>query len=156
MNVASGSYGRRVFWYFVLFFVTLIAIDGAMATLAIRTQTGLVTAHPYEQGVAYNKVVAAAEAQDKLGWKGEIAFSHGTLTFLLHDAAAHPLAAEQVTAQFYRPTQAGMDFTLTLKAGAKGEFTASPVFPAKGMWDVRVLARYEGKHYQLPHRIVVE
>lgn len=63
-------------WYFVLFFVVIGAVNAVMVTLAVRTHTGTVTDHPYEKGLAYNKVVDAANAQEKLGWKSDIRFEH--------------------------------------------------------------------------------
>lgn len=150
------AYGRRVFWYFVLFFVTLIAVDVTMATVAIRTQTGVVTEHPYETGVAYNKVVAAYKEQEALGWKGDVSFKAGVFSFSLKDSANHPVIAEKVTAQFSRPTQSGMDFSATFAANGNGEYSVSPSFPAKGVWDVRLFATQGDKHYQHPQRIVVE
>lgn len=150
------AYGRRVFWYFVLFFVTLIAVDATMATIAIRTQTGVVTEHPYETGVAYNKVVAAYKEQEALGWKGDITYRNGTLSFALKDNKNHPVIAEKVTAQFSRPTQSGMDFKAELKAPGNGVYSITPSFPAKGVWDIRLFATQGDKHYQQPQRIVVE
>ena len=108
-------------WYFVLFFVVVAAVNAVMVTLAVRTHTGTVTDHPYEKGLAYNQVVDAANAQDKLGWKSDIRFEHpspseggsasirGTLHVTLRDRSGHTLTPEKATATFTRPTQAGHD-----------------------------------------------
>lgn len=142
---------RIIPWYFVMFFVVIALVNAVMVTLALRTHTGTVTAHPYEKGLAYNKIVAAAQQQQALGWKGRIDYRQGALHFSLQDRNQRPLIPEKATATLTRPTQSGMDFTAPLT----GE--ATPVtFPAKGLWEVRVDALNAGVHYQQTRRIVVE
>ena len=143
--------GKRVFYYFLTFFGFVAAVNAVMVTLAVRTHSGLVTDHPYEKGLAYNRVVAAEAAQEKLGWKDKISYANGNLHFTLKDKEGNPLAPASATATITRPTEQGMDFTAELN----GEET--PVtFPAKGVWDVRVDAVVEGKHFQQTERIVIE
>jgi nitrogen fixation protein FixH len=143
--------GKRVFYYFFAFFGVIAAMNAFMVTTAIRTHSGLVTDHPYEKGLAYNKVVAAEEAQAKLGWKGELSYTNGNLHFTLKDQNGTRLTLDKATATITRPTEQGMDFNAELT----GEET--PItFPAKGLWDVRVDATHEGVHFQTTKRIVVE
>ena len=149
--MTSQAYGKRVWRYFLLFFGMIAAVNAAMVTLAIRTHTGIVTEHPYEKGLAYNEVVQAEEKQQALGWKGTISYENGMLTFSLFDRAGKRIVPQQVNASISRPTQAGMDFSLTLAS------KPTPVhFPVKGLWEVRVDAVSEGVHFQQSKRIVVE
>lgn len=143
--------GRRVGWYFVAFFGFVAVVNAAMVTLAIRTHSGTVTDHPYEKGLAYNQVVAAEEAQEKLGWNGELSYVNGNLHFTLKDQNGIRLTPDKAAAHITRPTQQGMDFTVELK-GAE----TSVDFPVKGLWEVRVDAEHAGEHYQQSKRIVVE
>lgn len=151
MTTAMQPRDKLIPWYFVAFFVALAVVDGTMVTLAVRTQTGTVTNHPYEKGLRYNQVVAAAEHQNALGWKGEITFAANTLNFHLYDAAGNPLMPDNATATFTRPTQAGMDFSVTLTKGK-----AAVTLPAKGLWEIRVYATRRDRHYQHAKRIVAE
>ena len=122
-----------------------------MATLAIRTLSGVVTEHPYEKGLAYDAVVAAEKTQEALGWKGRIFYADGALHFTLEDRAKHLLLPEKTTVYFTRPTRSGIDFSKVLT----GETTPISV-PVKGLWHVRVEAVYKGVTYQLSQRIVIE
>lgn len=147
---------RMIPWYFVMFFVGLAAVDGVLVTLAVRTQTGVVTDHAYEKGLAYNKVVDAAAAQAKLGWKGAIEFvpsagNAGMLRLKLSDKTGKALKLDDATASIARPTQAGMDFEATLTNGE-----ARVTFPEAGQWEVRVFAKVGDTPYQQSKRIVVE
>ena len=156
MNDAMQPRDRWIPWYFVIFFVVLIAVDGTMATIAVRTNPGTVTQHPYESGLAYNKVVEAANAQKKLGWTGDVDFKNGTLTFSLRDAVQHAVIPDSVHVSFIRPSQSGMDFEADLLPDGNGHFALTPQFSAKGLWEVRVYATLKNSHYQQPKRSVVE
>lgn len=143
--------GRQVWWYFAAFFGFVAAVNTVMVTLAIRTHSGMVTDHPYEKGLAYNKIVEAEQQQEAQGWKGRIDYRDHMLSFTLRDKSNRLLSVEKVTASITRPTQQGMDFSMQLK----GEET--PVhFPQKGLWEVRVDALHDGVRYQQSKRIVVE
>ena len=143
--------GRRVWWYFVAFFGFVAAVNAVMVILAIRTHSGVVTEHPYEKGLAYNQVVEAEEAQDKLGWKGTINYKDGVLHFDLRDKKNQPINPDKPTATVTRPTQSGMDFMVEL-SGAETRVS----FPEKGLWEVRINASVGDKKYQQSKRIVVE
>lgn len=147
--------GKRVFWYFAAFFGFIAVVNAVMMTLAIRTHSGVVTDHAYEKGLAYNKVVEAKEAQEKLGWKGEIelltSVGEGILHFIIKDRSGHHIIPDKAIATITRPTQSGMDFTIELK-NAETRID----FPAKGVWDVRVDAVIGEKPFQQTKRIVVE
>lgn len=137
-------------WYFVMFFTVIIAVNAVMITLAIGTSTGTVTDHPYEKGIAYNRVIQAEEAQEKLGWKADIELNGNKLHVALYDADRKAIPVERMTARFIRPTQDGMDFEVPLTQG-----DAEVSFPAKGLWEIRVFAQANGHTYQQAQRITV-
>lgn len=137
-------------WYFVAFFSVLALVDGVMVTLAVRTQTGVVTDHPYEKGLAYNRVLDAANAQKSLGWKGAVSYEGGALRFRLTDKNGALLKPQAITAQIKRPTQASMDFTVTLVDGS-----ARFRFPQPGLWDVHIFATIGDIPYQQTQRMVI-
>lgn len=138
-------------WYFVLFFVVVAAVNAVMVTLAIRTHTGAVTDHPYEKGIAYNRVVEAEKSQQDLGWKADISIKDSILSVKLNDSKNIPLNADKIIAHITRPTQEGMDFELTLNHGQV------PVsFPVKGLWEIRIFATVGVQNYQHSKRVVVE
>ena len=142
---------KMIPWYFVAFFVALALIDGVMVTIAVRTQTGVVTEHPYEKGLAYNRIVNAAEKQQSLGWKSDLNYAQGMLTFTLQDAAGKSIKPEKVIAAIRRPTQDGMDFSVQMNGGK-----AQVKFPKPGLWEVRMQAEVGNTQYQQIKRIVVQ
>ena len=138
-------------WYFVMFFVFIALMNTVMVTLAVRTDTGIVTEHPYEKGLAYNKVVEAEVKQQLLQWSSDIKYEKGILYFTLKDKENKLIIPEKTIATITRPTQDGMDFSVELKNGK-----SSISFPVKGLWKVRVDTTYNNIHYQKSKRIVVK
>lgn len=149
-------------YYFVAFFVVFCAVDGVMAYLAIKTQTGVVTEHHYEKGLRYNETIAQAEKMEKLGWKGSIRFApdagvvdKGTLSFSLNDPQTKPVAGAKVTAKLVRPTQAGNDEMIELKEAAPGNYQAAVAFPLQGQWDVEIAVLRGDDRFQMNERLVI-
>lgn len=142
---------RLIPWYFVMFFAVIALVDGVMVTLAVRTHTGTVIDHPYERGLAYNQVVAAESAQRAHGWKSAVTFADGMLQVRLQDAQGKPIRARDLRVHFFRPSQQGMDFDVTL---SNAESTAVTM-PARGLWEARVFATIDGTPFQQAHRLVI-
>ena len=147
---------RWIPWYFVAFFVVIAVVLVGMVTVAVRTQTGVVTEHPYEKGLAYNETVKQAEIQESLGWNGEISYNNNVISFTLHNKNGKIIIPDKITAKIFRPTQDKMDFSVELRNGS-----AVVDFPAKGSWEIRIFASLKDKivgdqKYQQAKRIVVE
>jgi len=155
MSNAIPLRDRLIPWYFVLFFVVIALVDGGMATLAIRTHTGLVTEHPYEKGLAYNEVVAAESRQEELGWKGEITYTAPLLHFTPSDRDGKILSIDHATAHIMRPAKEGMDFQVPLVRTDTGTWQAKLQFPASGLWEIRIFAAQGENPFQQAKRIVV-
>jgi len=143
-------------WYFVAFFVVLFSFDGIFVYLAVSSHRGVVEDNSYQRGLNYNDTVAASEAQAALGWHSDLVFTaDDTLELQMADADGNPLRAARVTARFFRPTQAGSDFTITLDEAAGGLYTSEPINTVPGQWEVRVFVLWKQHHYQLSERILV-
>jgi nitrogen fixation protein FixH len=151
---------RWIPWAFVAFFGVVFAANGAMVAVAVATWTGMsVEGSPYDRGLAYNETLAAARAQEALGWRVGFEFeSHdptgGALDFTLADRAGHPLPGALVRARFVCPSHQGHDFELDLPETATGRYGAEVELPLPGLWEVRVRAARGGHSYQLTERIL--
>ena len=64
--------GRTVLFAMIAFFAVVFAVNGAMMSLAISTNSGVIGNGPYRSGLKYNERIAAEEAQNGLGWKSDI------------------------------------------------------------------------------------
>lgn len=150
---------RWIPWYFVVFFVGLTLVLAHMVWLAVGSYPGTVSDRAYEQGLAYNKSLQAAAAQQALGWQGQLVVApEGTATqlrYTLHGADGQPLKDAKIDCWLYRPSSNKLDTKLTLTAQADGAYGATVTFPAKGVWDVRLAAQAQGHAFQQTERVVI-
>lgn len=142
----APRWSRFIPWFFVAGFGIVIAVNGTLIYFAQSSFSGLDTEHPYERGLNYNQALEAAAAQAELGWRSEI-----TLTAVLNgrheiavrfaDDQARPIDGVTVQALLRRPASAGQDMTVPLHRQGNGRYAAEVALPARGQWDVRIVAR---------------
>jgi nitrogen fixation protein FixH len=137
--------GKHVLLAMLGLFGIVIAVNAVFVTLAIGTFTGVTTANPYKEGLAYNQVLAARDAQRGLGWQGEVdlaqaAAGEDRIAVVLRDAAGSPLTGLQLSGSLRRPTHAGIDQPLAWQEAAPGRYEAAVALPERGNWDLLVSA----------------
>lgn len=147
---------RFIPYYFVIFFVALAGLLFWFVDIAVKTNTGVITENAYNKGLAYNKIISAADEQEKLGWKGEINLNARRISFKLTDKSNNPISNAHVTAFFLRPTSSGHDKQIDLVPDYNGNYTADIDLELKGLWDVTILATYKENNYQKSKRLIVE
>ena len=128
---------RWVLMWVVGFFATFIAVDVYMVTVAVTTQTGTVVDQPYERGLAYTQVIAAAERQRAMGWVGNLVVLSGQVQFTVQDKHKRPVTGATGQVSFFRPVQAGFDFTVPLREVSPGVYRADVDRAVTGFWQVR-------------------
>lgn len=146
---------RLIPWMVVAFFAVFISVDAIMVTLAVRSQTGLVTEQAYEKGLQYNQTLAAAETQQQWGWSSQIKIVDGSVIVTLRNSAGEYLRQALVKAEIIRPIQSGHDFTVMLNELPDGRYAAPVKFPLPGEWKIRIFAQADGKTYQASQIIMV-
>lgn len=142
-------------WYFVAFFVVLAILDGIFVYIATSTHTGVVTDEAYQRGLDYNDTIAAAEAQVALGWSGTVELRNGQLVGVLSDANGRAMVGARAQAHFFRPTQDGSDFSVSLSEVSDGRYVSPVINAVPGQWDVRIFVEWKQKQFQTAERIVV-
>ena len=152
---------RWIPWTFVAFFAVVLAANAAMIWIAFATWTGLETESAYQKGLAYNRALQEAEAQQALGWRVEldVAAADGRLARLevaLADRHGDLIEDARVSAAFVRPTHAGHDVQLTVPHIHGGVYGADAALPLPGLWEVRVTARSGTDTYRLRRRVYLE
>jgi nitrogen fixation protein FixH len=160
MSTAVSRRDKLIPWCFVAFFAVIALVDGVMVTIAVKTKTGIVREHAYEEGLQYNKIITASQTQAALGFAGDIAFAstgkqRGTITFSLRDKQGKALAATPVMLNISRPTQDGHDQRILMESSTGGSYRAAVMFPLPGQWEVRVFATTERGEYQQSKRFSV-
>jgi nitrogen fixation protein FixH len=152
---------RWIPWAFAGALSVVIAVNGALAYFAASSSTGLVSEHPFESGNSYNRVLDAAAAQDRLGWRGSLRViandaGRAEIAVQLSDRAGKPLTAASVTARLIRPVEPLPDLVLPLEETRAGRYENAAVLSRRGQWEVRVAARRGEELFQFAQRIVVK
>ena len=158
---AEPRSGRWIPWAFVAGLALVIAVNAALIWFAVGSFSGLAEAHPYQAGLAHNRTLAAARAQEALGWQADLAVepagTSGEVLVLLalRDRDGAPVAAESVTAEFVRPAAKGHDRVAALTSEGAGRYEATVPLGLHGQWEVRILARHAGGSWQTAQRVMV-
>ena len=147
---------RWIPWTFVGGFGVIIAVNAVLVVFSLSSWTGLETEDAYNKGIAYNEVLAAAEAQSARGWSAAMAYEAGSVEVTLTDKSGAGIAGLTVTAALIRPTHEGYDQTVTLAEVGMGRYAAPVTMPLAGNWDVRVRAEGRGEPWYQTQRIWVK
>ena len=142
--------GKHVLMAMLAMFGTVIAVNAVFVYLAIGTFAGVTTANPFQEGLAYNEVLAARDAQRDLGWQGEVAHTRldagaDRITLHLTEAGGQSLTGLGLSGTLRRPTHSGMDQVLTWSEAVPGRYEATVELPARGNWDL-VTAADDGRN----------
>lgn len=142
--MAAELTGRKVLAITLGGFGIVIAVNLAMAFLAISSFPGLETPNSY---VASQRFDAERAAQDALGWTVTPSYDSGVLTLAVRDAEGDPARLASLTATVGRPTHVRDDVTPQFTYH-DGVFTA-PLSLAPGVWNIHVLATaFDGTEFR--------
>lgn len=133
--------GSTVATIFATVFGIIIAANAVMIWLAISSAPGLVTEHPFERGRAYNAELAAAAAQDALGWKAAVEWRDGVAEVHVTTRAGAPVEGLSATITALRPLGHDAPLELTLAETGPGRYAAALPLPRPGQWDLEFVAR---------------
>jgi nitrogen fixation protein FixH len=158
---AKPRSGRWIPWAFVAGFALVIAVNAALIWFAVGSFSGLAEAHPYQAGLAHNRTLEAARAQDALGWQADLAVAPAGksgevhVSLALRDRNGAPVLPESVTAEFVRPAAKGHDRSVSLSVGPNDRYETTVPLGLPGQWEVRILARHAGGSWQTAQRVMV-
>jgi nitrogen fixation protein FixH len=157
----GGTQSRWIPWAFASALAIVVGVNGALAYFATATAPGLVTAHPFERGNDYNRVLDAGDAQDALGWRVSLKFNamapgQGELVAELADRTGRPLHGLAVTAWLVRPLGPAPELALTLAEDQPGRYVQTINLEQPGQWDVRIAAQDGSTRFAFARRMVMK
>lgn len=157
---AQSLTGAKVLAALILFFGVIFSVNGMLAYYAISTFRGEVADHPYEAGLAFNREIAAARAQQARNWRVDIAFPRGVggkrIEVSARDTEGRAIGGLKLTAAFRAPVDASRDRLVEMYEQRPGIYTTeAPV--AGGRWDIEIAARRDGETlFQSKSRVLIE
>lgn len=155
----TGITGRHVLLTMLGLFGVVIGVNALFVYLALDSFTGVTTARPYQEGLAYNEVLAARAAQRDLGWNGAVTVAGGAsggerISVTLRDSAGRAIAGLQLRGSLKRPVRDGIDQPLFWREAMPGTYEAAAVLPERGIWDLVVTADDgSGRSFEMKARI---
>lgn len=143
---------------------TVLAVNITMIALAVVTNPGLVSKDYYERG-RYNEhhYIQRVTERKALGWTARLEVPENiqlgatqTYRVAIVDHVGEPLRGAQVVLHAFRPADAKADFSLPLQEVGAGIYQVPAEFRLKGIWDLLIDVKRDGKSFELPHRIAVQ
>lgn len=131
--------GRHMLAAMVAFFGVIVGVNATMATLAIKSWTGLVVQNSYVASQEFNDRARAGRAQAALGWDIELAYSNGELRYRVVRGNGTAVEFTGLEVALGRPAYEADDTTIVPAPTDDGGF-ASNVRLGDGQWIVRVSA----------------
>jgi nitrogen fixation protein FixH len=152
---------RWIPWAFLAGFLVVLAANATLVIVALSSWSGLTTERAYAQGVNYNQNLAAARAQEALGWQAELTVEAqdpelAEVRFSLTDRDGWPIKLDLVRVRFVRPTQSGQDVEITLATRGGTDYRGEAELPLPGLWDLHVLAVKGEARFQTTERVVLK
>ena len=127
-----------------LFSIVLIA-NGALSYFAIKSFSGEVIPHPYENGLAYNREILAARAQNNRNWRVDVALTKLSsdkteISIIARDKNGNTLQHLNFDARIEAPTSLAKDIHLSFEEKDPGRYVSVFSVPA-GQRDLILFAR---------------
>jgi len=154
---ARTLHGRHVLALLVAFFATILAVNGVMVWLALGSFPGMISPDAYREGLAYNRTLAAREAQRALGWRVQVDATGQGLSRRLEarfaDRGGVPLRRMAVTAMLKRPVTRGADQAIGFIEVLPGIYHAEVEFPLPGHWQLELKARRGATEWKMEREL---
>ena len=131
--------GRHMWILALSFFGVILTVNAVMATLAMRSWTGLVVPNTYVASQEFEEKRLAHEAQNAAGWRATLTYMPGAARLVIVDGARGPVDLGDASLSINRPVGGHDDQTLALERQADGSYAASVSLP-DGLWEARVTA----------------
>ncbi len=140
--------GRAVVIMLALFFGLMFVANGALVYSALSTLHGAELENPYDASQVYNQRIAAARAQEQLGWVANVTTrQEGEAERVVadfRDRAGAPIPGLEVRARFVHPFDRGADREAALTSdGGAYEGVAAPLHA--GRWTLVIEAKQDGQ-----------
>ena len=137
--------GWHVLAITVTFFTVIFSVDIGMAVMAVKTFSGVHTERPYENGLAFNKEMARAEAQNARGWavtEHIVRDASGVVTLksIFNDDKGLAIGGLIVNTTLKAPMDSKNDHVIALNDRGDGIYDGKAEVSA-GQWDVETVAQ---------------
>lgn len=132
--------GWHIATILIVFFGIVVAVNLVMARYAIDTFGGTVVDNSYVASQKYNRWLAEADAQARLGWMPEVSLDPARRVKLILMKNGAPMANVTAEGLAIHPLGRAPSIPLAFVLTSKGVFLANQALPA-GRWRVQLSLR---------------
>lgn len=158
MNHSARKPGWWYPWALFGVMAMTVIVNGFLAWIADDTFSGQVTSRHRDLGLDYNRALEGREAQERLGWRAEIAFAPrgggGLIDVRILTREGDPVDGADAEILIRRPVEVGFDRRIGLVAEGNGRYTARVALPKPGQWALHLLVRRGNDVFQHEARIM--
>ena len=160
-RVRPAAGGSWIPWIFVVGMLVVVAVNATLVYFAMHSWGGLVSDHAFERGIAYNRLIAEAAAEEALGWKADVAYQaraggkDAALVVTLRSADGKPMNRAAITLEAQRPVEAQAPLAMALRYVGEGRYAAAADELRLGQWDIRMSVANDGHEAHFTRRIFV-
>ena len=159
MNHSARKPGWWYPWALFGVMAVTVIVNGLLAWIADDTFSGQVTTRHRDLGLDYNRALEGTAAQERLGWRAEIAFAPrglgGAIEVRLVTREGDPVEGADAELLIRRPVEEGFDRRIGLVPEGAGRYTARVALPKPGQWALHLLVRRGDDVFQHQTRILV-
>lgn len=154
MNIlANGKFtGWHMTVILVSFFGIVMAVNFTMARMAIGTFGGTVVDNSYVASQNYNRWLAAAEKQDRLGWTVKASLTEDRFIIIHATQNSEPLQGATAVGDALHPLGRAEDVALEFETAPGGQLVSTAPLPA-GRWNVQLSVRRGADIYKLAEQL---
>jgi nitrogen fixation protein FixH len=154
-DTAKPLTGRHMLVMFVAFFGVIFAVNMLMATVAIRSWTGLVVENSYVASQTFNADAESLKNAEALSISHALHYEKGKLHLSLLGADSKAIAADNVQIAIGRPVDEQEDQKLIAVRTADGQFEVATKLGV-GVWSGELSAKLAGDTlWRQPFRLIV-
>ncbi len=136
----------------VVFFGVVMAVNFYMARMALGTFGGTVVDNSYVASQNYNRWLAAADKQDKLGWTTKTTMTAERFVVIDVQQNGQPLQGVTAIGDALHPLGRAVDQPLAFKAMPDGTLQSTTALPV-GRWNVQISLRQSADIYRFVERL---
>jgi len=141
--------GRTVLFCFLGFFGIIVVMNAVLIRAATTTFGGVETPSAYKVGLAFNREIAAARAQEARHWTVDAKVTrnlqgNAVLAVNVRDRDGAPPVSIALAAKIVHPADTRRDQTLAIRQVAPGSFDGA-MHAEPGQWDLVIDISRDGE-----------
>jgi len=141
--------GRAVLFCFLGFFGIIVVMNAVLIRAATTTFGGVETPSAYKVGLAFNREIAAARAQEARHWTVDAKVTrnlqgNAVLAVNVRDRDGAPPVSIALAAKIAHPADTRRDQTLAIRQVAPGSFDGA-IHAEPGQWDLVIDISRDGE-----------